>query len=122
MLYHRQYYSYYLIYYKPSAFYWVEPATEASIKSAQPFLRTSQSESFGAHFCDYGQYSTYTCINIEFSIILIPYAMVNHPWEYCLDTPFHFSYTILKIFTFNCKIISVAIVFSYNLLSLHTLT
>ena len=34
------------------------------IKSVQPFLRTSQSASFGVHFRDYGQNATYTLITI----------------------------------------------------------
>ena len=42
---------------------WVEPTAEGSIKPANPFVRTSQSASFGTCFHDYDHYSTYTCIN-----------------------------------------------------------
>ena len=38
--------------------------------------------------------------------------MMNHPWEYHLDTPLHSSYMILQTCTFNRKIVSVGIVFS----------
>ena len=49
--------------YRPSSSYRVEPTSEGSIKLAQPFLRTSQSTSFGACFRDNSQKSTFTCIN-----------------------------------------------------------
>ena len=39
-----------IAYYRPNTSYRVEPTPEGLIKSAQPFLRTSQSASFGAHF------------------------------------------------------------------------
>ena len=55
-----RYYSYHLVYYRPSISYRVESTPEGSIKSAQPLLRTSQSTSFDTRFHDYGQYSTYT--------------------------------------------------------------
>ena len=45
---------------------------DCRIKLAQPFLITSQSASFGTHFRDYGQYSTYACINTLLTTILIP--------------------------------------------------
>ena len=48
--------------------------------------------------------------------------MVNHPWEYHLDTSPRSSYMILQTHTFYHKIISIGIVFSYNyLFSSHTL-
>ena len=72
MLWLSRYYSYHLICYRPSTSYQVEPTVEGSIKSAQPFLRTIQSASFGTLFCGYGQYSTYTCINTLLTTILIP--------------------------------------------------
>ena len=62
MLYLSRYYSYHLVYYRPSTSYQVEPKDEGLIKSAQPFLRTSQSASFGARFHGYGQYYTYTAL------------------------------------------------------------
>ena len=74
MLYISHYYNYrlvYLVYYRPSTSYQVEPKDEGSIKSAQPFLRTSRSASFGIHFRGYGQCSTYACINTLLTIILI---------------------------------------------------
>ena len=37
------FYSYYLVYYRPSTCYWVEPTAKVSTESAYPFLRTSQS-------------------------------------------------------------------------------
>ena len=57
------YYSYRLDYYRPGTSCWVELITEQSIKSAQPFLRTSQSVSFDAHFRDDSQKSSYACNN-----------------------------------------------------------
>ena len=53
------------------ASYQVEPKDEGSIKSAQPFLRTSQSASFGTRFHGYGQYSTYAYINTLLTTIVI---------------------------------------------------
>ena len=72
MLYLSHYYSYHLVYYRSSTSYQVEPTDEGLIKSTQPFLRTSQSASFGAHFCGYVQYSTYACMNTLLTTILIP--------------------------------------------------
>ena len=45
----QRYYSYRLVYYRPSTSYLVEPTAEGSIKSASLFLRTNQS-TFGARF------------------------------------------------------------------------
>ena len=67
-----RYYSYCLVYYRPSTSYQVEPKDEGSIKLAQPFLRTSQSASFGARFHGYNQYSTYISINTLFTTVLVP--------------------------------------------------
>ena len=61
MLQLRHYYSYHLVYYRPSTFYQVESTSEGLIKLAQPFLRTSKSTSSGTHFHGYSQYSTYIC-------------------------------------------------------------
>ena len=61
MLQLRHYYSYHLVYYRPSTFYQVESTSEGLIKLAQPFLRTSKSTSSGTHFRGYSQYSTYIC-------------------------------------------------------------
>ena len=41
-------------------------------KSAQTFLITSQSASFGTRFCDDSQKSSYTCNNTLHRIVLIP--------------------------------------------------
>ena len=46
--------------------------------------------------------------------------MVNHPWEYHLDTSPHSFYMILQTCNFNRKIVSIGVVFS-NLFSSHTL-
>ena len=54
MLYFSRYYSYRLVYYRASTSYQVEPKDEGLIKSAQLFLKTSQSASFDAHFHGYG--------------------------------------------------------------------
>ena len=64
------YYSYHLIYYKPSTSYRMKPTAEGSIKPAQPFLKTRQSTRFGACFHGYGQYSIYTYINTLLTTIL----------------------------------------------------
>ena len=40
--------------------------------------------------------------------------MVNHPWEYHLDTSPHSSCMVLQTYTFNHKIISVGIGFSHS--------
>ena len=37
--------------------------------------------------------------------------MVNRPGEYRFDTPLHSSYVILQTRTFNCKIVSLGIIF-----------
>ena len=52
--------------YWPLPFKWLRQLTiaaEGSIQSAQQFLRTSQSASFGTYIRDCGQNLTYTCIN-----------------------------------------------------------
>ena len=72
MLYLNGYYSYRLVYYRPSTSYQVEPKDEGSIKSAQRFLRTIHSASFGTCFRGYSQYSTYACINTLLTTLLIP--------------------------------------------------
>ena len=50
------------------------------------------------------------------------YAMVNHPWEYRVNTPLHSSYMILQTRTFNHKIVSIGVVFVFLILIyfLHT--
>ena len=72
MLWLSRYYSYHLVYYKPSTFYRVEPISKGSIISAQPFLWISQSTSFGIRFHDNSQKSTFMCINTWLNIIIIP--------------------------------------------------
>ena len=52
-----------LVYYTLSTSYRMKPTAKGSIKLVQPFLRTSQSMSFGTRFCNYSQNSTFTFIN-----------------------------------------------------------
>ena len=109
MLYLSHYYSYRLIYYGPSTSYRVKPTNEGLIKSVQPFLKTSQSTSFGTRFHGYGQYSTYTCINTLLTTILIPlcYAESSLRISSWYVSPL-FLYGPLNSH-FNHKIISIGI-------------
>ena len=74
MLYLSLYCIYRLVYRRPSTSYRVEPIAEGLIesKSAQPFLRTSQSVRFGTHFHDHVQLSNYTCTITLLTTILLP--------------------------------------------------
>ena len=50
MLWPSRYYIYRLVYYRPSTSYRVEPTSEGSIKSAQPFLKNQQVREFWRSF------------------------------------------------------------------------
>ena len=63
MLWLSRYYSYRLVYYRPSTSYRVEPTYEGSVKLRATFLKEPASpSSFGARFRDNSQKSTFTCI------------------------------------------------------------
>ena len=95
----------------------MEPTAEESIKSAQPFLRTSQSTSFDIHFRDYSQYSTYICINTWLNTVLIPLCYAS--WIILKNIILQLMRPpTLPIWSFNSHLSSqnywIGIIFSYN--------
>ena len=88
------------------------------MKSAQPFLRTSQSEIFAACFCEYGQYWTNTCIATYTFTIVIHLHMLWRTFSWistpCIESLSYCYSTVPQDPSFHHKVFKFAVAFSSN--------